>query len=176
MAYNPFIPQPTDQVSQSQSQILDNFTALEPFGNGFAQLAELTADPTLAANQVGLYAKHVGSNPALFVKNGNTSSVYDISTVGTAASGDWITLPSGVKLQWGSGTTGAGGNVNVTFPTAFSGTGWVVTISTITNTRLDLIAWQSNAPYSTTQFGVYGAVRSTNAAANVAFKWIAIGV
>ena len=173
--YNPFIPQATDQVSQSQAQILDNFTALEPFGNGYAQLAELTVDPTLAANQVGLYAKHVGTKPALFIKNGTTSSVYDFTTA-TLSAGGQTRLPSGVLFKWGNATTGVGGLLTITYGTAFAHAYQVIITTRGTSVGQTVLVNLQPASVGAASFAVYSINVTTGAAtAGVEFTWFAIG-
>ncbi len=89
--YNPNIPQPTDQISLSQPQILTNFSQLNVlYSNDHVAWnatntnsrgqhikitfnAPLSMDPNQVATIASLYTKTV-TNTELFFQNGNTSA------------------------------------------------------------------------------------------------------
>lgn len=115
MPYLPNIPQPTDQLSQSQADILGNFQALDPIVNGinnFIKLPEQGVGPATAVNQMALYTKDVGGVTAMFIRPENTlagGAEVDFTTAVKAADG-WTRLPSGILLKWGTATITAGSN------------------------------------------------------------------
>lgn len=55
MPFNQNIPQATDKLSVSQSDILANFTALAPFGDGYANLTKLVSAPSWTSDNNGIY-------------------------------------------------------------------------------------------------------------------------
>jgi len=111
MAYNANIPQPTDVKSQSQSAILNNFTALSPFGNGFADFTVKVATPAITAGDTGLYTKNNATTTQneMYIQkkmNGVDTQIPMTASIAsnTAASNDlagWSYLPSGLLLKWG---------------------------------------------------------------------------
>lgn len=133
MAYQANIPQATDKLRISQSDLLNNFIAIDAFVDinhyGFAsgnvgkhlylQMPE-TAAPATAANEAGLYAANgatSGATELVFRRESNGSSIAFTEAV-FAASG-WTRLPSGILLQWGSGTIDNTGADTINFPVAF---------------------------------------------------------
>jgi len=65
MVFNNAIPQPSDILSQSQVDLLNNFAAIgTQFGTdlGFHILNNQATDPTTSASQLAAYAKTIGSN------------------------------------------------------------------------------------------------------------------
>lgn len=132
MAYQSNIPQPTDQLSVSQSDILNNFMALQTlidvnhvdFANGnqgkhfFVEFPVQFPVPTTAAGEVGLYSQtsSLTSQPELvFSKQGGTS-VYEFTSSGQLVNGGWVRHPSGILMKWGTGGPGAPGAYVITFP------------------------------------------------------------
>ena len=124
MAYNPNIPQPTDQLSQSQSDILGNFTALSPFLNGVTDFAvvfsPLGSAPTTSSSQVALFSQLDGSgNQQLYYEP--VSSGTPINLTGSAQSTNgWAYLPSGILIKWGTGATNQNTLATQAFPTGSS--------------------------------------------------------
>src|ERR1700679_3548079 len=55
MAYDPNIPQPTDQLSQSQMDILANFQALDPVVNGVINFPPTSPFPTIPGGNDALF-------------------------------------------------------------------------------------------------------------------------
>ena len=134
MAYTSNIPQPNDDLSVSQPQILANFTEIAtafnlnhgPFNSAtegkhaFVEMPnQNAAPPTTIANEVGLYCNTsayspiTGPEPALlFIKQFGTSAPaplnsatgYEITTSNYIANGGWTRLPSGILIMWGFGT------------------------------------------------------------------------
>ena len=130
MAYNNAIPGANDLLSQSQSDILQNFAAIqtfiavnhETFGDAnegkhkFVSLPEQVAAPTTAVNEIALYTKEVGIVAALFLRHEDDGTEVDITTAVKAVAGT-CTLPSGIIIKWGSGVADSA-NPTV-YPAAF---------------------------------------------------------
>lgn len=158
MAYTYNIPQPTDQLSVSQGQILANFTALGAIadngqpssaalnstaGFNFIYLPVQSPAPTFPAGSIGLFSL-LNSNTSvneLYVNRNGTqipmTASYQVSTTG------WSYLPSGVKMVWSRVTTGNTGatTINLTAPSIpnFPGFSNVFTINVSTSTNVN--AW-----------------------------------
>jgi len=137
MPYNQNIPQPTDFISNSQNDILNNFQAIytlvnvnivpfdDPSGaQGTFKWALFTtgfgAGPVPTAAQIGIYPiiSTLGEGgPALtLVRNGIAS--YDFTSATVDLPG-WVRLPSGLLLKWGQvDVDGLLGPVVVDFPVA----------------------------------------------------------
>jgi hypothetical protein len=143
MAYNQNIPQPTDELSVSQGDLLNNFMAIYnafnqnhvPFNSGtplqglhaFVEMPNQSGSvPSTIANEVGLFCNTstFTTQPELFFAKQLGSSAppalttpYEISSSNYIANGGWSRLPSGILLKWGtfslSGATGT-----VTYPVA----------------------------------------------------------
>ena len=113
------IPLPNDQLSQSQSDIRNNFLALSPFGNHWALFDVLGADPATAANQLAIYAKNstLSGAPELFIRHASNGAVTEFTSALAAVTG-WTRLPSGILLKWGSDQINASGLTTTNFPVA----------------------------------------------------------
>lgn len=108
MPYNPNIPQPNDQLSVSQGDILQNFQALAPVGAGYLLLELLGADPATGAAQEAIYSRTgpISGQQELFLKR-NAGSTYPVAAqnftfteAGMTRPG-WTRMPSGILLKWG---------------------------------------------------------------------------
>jgi hypothetical protein len=135
MAYNNNIPQPNDDLSVSQPQILANYAAIaigfnlnhvnfNAAGEGKHAFVEMPnqgsapfTPPVTIANEVGLYCNSstLTNQPELFfIKQAGTTAPpplngvngYEITSSNYAPAG-WTRLPSGILLKWGtfSGTS-----------------------------------------------------------------------
>lgn len=121
MSYFPNIPQPNDDPSDSQSELLANFgkmnsdfsinhTALTSATNqGMHTLLNFSnvqgADPDLASPKSSVYTKTVSGSPELFFQNGNTSAdVVQLTNLPDNLSGTNRTFetPWGFRLHVGS--------------------------------------------------------------------------
>lgn len=91
---------------------------------------------------------------------------------GTNGAG-WQKLPSGLILQWGNATSGGGGTVTVTLPTAFP-TGALAVVCSVNAAGLTSATVAAGTP-SSTQVTFYAQVGGTTTAANVNFWWVALG-
>jgi len=114
MAFTPSIPEATDVPSQSQSQIKDNFDAINTVvavnhvafnaaGEGkhkFAQMPEQGAAPATAANEGAIYTKQGTKTTVTELVFRRESSGTEIEmTAGEGVNG-WTMLPSGLLLKW----------------------------------------------------------------------------
>lgn len=147
MAFLPNIPQPTDQLSISQGNILNNFTILGAIaGNTNASSASINntsgfnwlylppqgatppAGAAFTAGNIGLYSatNSVTSINELYINKTNqvtvvqvpaTASVLSTTSAPGNNSSGWSYLPSGVILKWGKFATVPGSNT-VSFPVA----------------------------------------------------------
>lgn len=174
--YNANIPQSTDQISQSQDQILQNFQAISALVNinhvDFAsgdqgkhkwvtlpsQGAIPPAGSGFAAGELGLYNATNATttkgelyinktNQATVVQVPSTASTLSINSAPAANAGGWTYLPSGIILKTGN-ASGVSGLVTVTLP---SGVGVAPSFTQI----LGVIV----CPYSTSTSDVDFAVR-----------------
>lgn len=120
MAYTPGIPNSTDVISQSQSQIRTNFVELNSqfaidhvaFNAGSdngkhkkSTYIEQASDPNPSPNECALYSKESSSVTELFFQRENSGSVIQM-TIGDpiAASTGQTFLPGGIILKWSSST------------------------------------------------------------------------
>jgi len=111
MAYQAQKPQPTDVKSQSQADILGNFQALSPFGNGFADFTVKVATPAITATDTGLYTRSNATttqNEMYIQKRTNNADVQVPMTASSmnnvlpaTDSVGWTYLPSGILMKWG---------------------------------------------------------------------------
>src|SRR5258708_7958425 len=131
MAYISNIPQPTDLFSQSQSQILGNFGAIQTlidvnhvdfadatnqgkhnFVSFYPQVSTPTLNNTTDVIAYGMVSTLTSQNE-MFISKVNQVTVTQIcatgsvlstnSSPGTASAG-WTYLPSGILMKWGTGT------------------------------------------------------------------------
>lgn len=132
MAYNPAIPQPTDQISVSQTDILNNFMAIQTlidvnhvdFANVnqgkhfFVEFPIQAIAPVTAAAEVGLYSQTSAFTlqPELVFSKQSGTGVYEFTSSGQLVNGGWARLPSGILYKWGTGGPGAAGAYVITFP------------------------------------------------------------
>lgn len=204
MAYNANIPMPTDQLSQSQADLLGNFQALSTLINvnhvDFASADQgkhkwvtfpvQAGSPPIAfgAGEVALYSflNPITSQNELYVNKTNQATVTQIpgtasilsvtSNPGNNVSG-WTYLPSGILLKWGNST--ATGSTVINFPVA-------ATIPVFTNVMSVLVTpfaaggADSNiavriSSFTNTTMTVYGSPRITSGAAAAGFQYLAIG-
>lgn len=126
MAYNNSIPQPSDQLSQSQQDLLENFiqlqnaisenhVALAAAGQGkhtHVVMVEQGADPGTGANEVALYSKDVGGATHLFFQPENAGTALDLSLITNAGSVPngigYFYLTPGLLVQWGWSAVASG--------------------------------------------------------------------
>ncbi len=138
MAYQNNIPQPTDQLSKSQSDILNNFAEIATAFNlnhgifnspnegkhAFAEFIIQSPKPVTAGGEVGLYSQNstFTSQPELAIQKQTGGVSYEFTSAGyvpgTAAVPGWAVFPSGILVKWGVATTVIPGTVNITLNAA----------------------------------------------------------
>jgi hypothetical protein len=141
MAYNQNIPQPGDQLSQSQSDLLNNFQAIQTLidvnhvdfaasGAGkhkWVSLPQQGSAPGTAAAEGALYTAAIaGVTQLLFQTPSNGTSLQLTGPTALGANG-YTTLPGGLILQWGTATTTSGFGT-ITFPIAFPTAAYAVMV------------------------------------------------
>lgn len=191
MAYNENIPQATDNPSQSQSQILDNFQEISiafntNHGNfnsanqgkhAFLQMPEQSSAPATSANEMALYTKEsaLTSVAEMFIRKESNGNEIEFTSFLGATNG-WTRLPSGILLKWG---TGVGSGTHTTlFPTAPTipvytavYTGFVITADA-SSTPNTFATFQAVSPIGIT---VYGSRRTATSATTVNYRYLVIG-
>jgi hypothetical protein len=133
MAYNANIPQPADQLSQSQPQLLANFQAISTLINVnhndfsspnqgkhfFVEFPVQSGDQVTIASEMGMYAKTSALTgiPALFLRKDTNGLVTEwTSYFNDASDNGWTRLPSNILLKWGVASVGAISPQTITFP------------------------------------------------------------
>jgi len=194
MTYNPNIPQPGDFLSDSQSQILNNFSSANAsFGinhvnfatatnNGkhkFCELLNQAAVPTPVSNQGVVYTKKDASNRSqLFYSPDSTGDEYQITRVIGASiatfstNPGWTFLPGGMLMQWGTASSIAGGTATVVFPVAFTATPYSIQATVFQNTanrHSVYIKTMTNTGFVSTNLDGGGSGEINT------FTWVAIG-
>jgi hypothetical protein len=193
MAYTYNIPQPTDQLSVSQDQILQNFTALGAIaGNTQSGSASLNVVPGVGFNFVNmalqgatpvfngnngfwsqLYAG-TGGVGEIWVNNRNgnqypmTAGILSLNPTITSNNNGWSYLASGVILKWGASTVTA----NSSTPISFTGTN----LGPAFNQCFQAVATLGAAtPQSVSIVVVSAASMNVIASAGGSVRWFAIG-
>lgn len=187
MAYNSLIPQPNDLLSQSQSEIQQNFAEIQTligvnhvnFGaagagkHNFVTMPEQGVIPTTGSNEGVLYTAQVAGQTELFFRKSNNAAPVSLTSSSEAGSG-WTSLPSGVIIQWGSAVMNGGvSSLVVNLPIAFPNAIFVA-LATPNNVPSgnytdNILAIQAT---STTQVT---ALRKTNFGTACSFNFMAIG-
>lgn len=192
MAYTNSIPQATDDPSQSQSQILDNFQALNTSNSvnhvayndpnqgkhKFVQMPEQGSSPTTDPNEGALFTRASTLTSA-------TELVYRRASNGTAieftaflgSNNGWTRLPSGILLKWGTAT--ASGSSATNFPT-----GATIPVFTSVYSAQVTIQDSSGSPntmatlqsISTTSITVFGSQRISTTPVSVTYRYLVIGI
>lgn len=132
MAYNPNIPQPSDLLSQSQSDLLNNFMAIQTLIDvNHVDFADATnqgkhkwvtfplqgaippAGSGFASGELGLYnaTSSLTTQNELYINKTNQATVVQVATTASILSSNsapaqnsfgWTMLPSGIVLKWGN--------------------------------------------------------------------------
>lgn len=204
MAYNAQIPQATDQLSQSQADLLANFQALQTiidinhvdFASGdqgkhkWVTFPVQGAAPVFAAGEVGMYnlLSTVTAIDELFlnkivsggaaVQIPMTSSILSTNAAPAVFTAGWSYLPSGMIIKWAANIA-ANGLTVINFPVAAN-----IPVFTTCMTVLVQIADGGAGDVNRAvilkavnpgNFSVYGSNRTTTGAAAVTFTYFAIG-
>ncbi len=204
MAFLPNIPQPTDQLSVSQGNILNNFTILGAIA-GNTNVGSATINNTAGFNSINL-ALQGGTVPSFNGNNGLWAGTYAVtgknelwaqyqqgggqfqypisaSTLSnTPAPGtgvdSWCYLPGGMIMKQGSGTTTAGA-YTYNFPVGANIPVFTQVMSIVVGTY-DLAPLDSNQFVRLRNFGptfmlLWGSERTTVTPKACGFSYIAIG-
>lgn len=191
MAYNSNIPQPTDQLSVSQGDLLNNFQAIATIINpntGSITFVDQVSAPTFPANQDGLYAitngitavselyisKNIGSGGTRQIPL--TASILSTSANTNISPGQnskgWSYLPSGIIIQWGTVTVTPNATFSDTFPLTFPIQVIQVMISPQNTNNAVTMSNVYKTTQTTTGFSGYaGAI----AGGTASVSWFAIG-
>ena len=193
MSYQSNIPLATDLLSKSQSDILNNFAAIQTLidvnhvdfassdqgKHKFITFPVQSPAPTFNAGEIGLYN--------FLSTRTSQDELYLVNSVGTtiplteslqSATG-WAYLPSGILLKWGSGT--ANGLTTFTFPAGATIPAFnhvfsmqITTAYPNINDGNGFVRLNSFlAPW--TQFTAYGSQRTAQVNTAVSFQYLAIG-
>ncbi len=194
MAYNANIPQPADQLSQSQPQLLANFQAISTlinvnhndFGSPnqgkhfFVEFPVQASDQVTVASEVGVYCKTSAFSgvPALFLRRQTNGTVVEWTTAVTTSTDGWTRLPSNILLKWGIATVGPGMDT-VTYPVGASEPVFISVITVLTSVENGSGVDENNIIYSnnytTTTFDTYSVeARSATTKAGT-LNYLAIG-
>ena len=185
MTFNAAIPQSTDLISQSQAQILTNFsqsntafgidhTAFDVVSNQGkhkkSTYVEQGSDPATLANEMAVYSKDLSAVTTLYLRKESNGTVIQMSGVDPidAASGCTF-LPGGFLIQWGTYTLAA---PNSTTPVAFATSFSTVYSLTITGNN----TLNSSLPaYSGLSLSGFNGNRASPLAGTVTYTYMAIG-
>lgn len=189
--YNPNIPQPNDNLSTSQGQLLNNFGQLNTIfafdhytwndattgSRGFHKKVTFPVPITIAAptgTSSVFYSKLVSSVPSPYFDTaagsrclwygGSTTGAVSITTGSTPSNGKMI-FPNGITLQWGSAAVTD--NVAVSFPYTFPNNCFNVTLCGVRDSITQRLLWLKS--FTTSNF----TVRTDSSGFSV--SWIAIG-
>lgn len=196
MAYQANIPQASDSLSQSQSDIQNNFGAIQTLVNidhvDFASTDQgkhkkvtfplQGAAPAFSIGEIGLYNlnyANTGFNE-LFLTNSSGVS-YPITAARTStspiATSGWTYLASGMLMIWGQSTIVAGGTITVDYSSVPGFPGFSVTVALPQLTRVtattssNYVTVAPTAVPNLTQFRAF----SSTGQNNVVFAWMTIG-
>jgi len=190
--YTSNIPQPGDNPSQSQDQILQNFQSISTNNSvnhvqfndpdqgkhKFLQMPEQGSPPTTAANEAGFYSQEsslTGMTELVFRRESNGSEIEFTGFQG--ATNGWTRLPSGILLKWGTGT---GSGISTTsFPVSAN-----IPVFTAVYNALVTVGDSSPTPntfatlrgFTTTGITIFGSSRTSTSSTKVTFSYLVIGL
>lgn len=139
MTFQPNIPQPTDLISVSQDDILQNFQSIDAAWNinhvdfnatgegkhKYVEMPNQSSDPAGSANQFTIFSKVSGGGQSeIFYKRNAEATAYQLTGKNpSAAASGYTFLPGAMLMQWAF-LTGASKNdgAAIVFPTAFGAT------------------------------------------------------
>lgn len=199
MAYNPNIPQPTDILSQSQGDILDNFQAIDvwvdidhvDFGapdegkHARVSFPVQAPAPSFLAGEIGLYnflSPITGVNQLFIVNSAGATTEVNASVLSTNVNpgnnvAGWARLPSGILLKWGNGN--ANGNTAIVFPVAANIPVFTnvmsMQVSTFANSIVDTDTFVRLSAFTNVGFNVFGSARTSMVSVAGSFQYLAIG-
>lgn len=181
--YTSNIPQPGDNPSQSQDQILQNFQSISTV-NGvnhvafndanegkhkFLQMPEQGSAPTTASDEGGLYTKAVSAVTQLFWRNENNGTEQQFTNTSPSASGSdfaW-NFANGLQIRFGT-KSHTGTSTAITFSTAFTNNAYSAFLTPIGGAATT-VAWNAQG-LSTTGFTLASISSGTGS-----FYYLAVG-
>lgn len=195
LPYTNNTPQSTDQISQTQPLIQQNFASIQTLllqnhgdfttsvagQHNYVQMPVQAVAPAVTAGEVGLYnLLNVGVNE-MFVRKSNGTSIpmtkSDLNLPG------YTYLPSGIIIQWGLNTSGGVALTHVIYPLAFPTRTLIVNATPAVTNQIDkdsavtVVCAGTGAP-TTTGFDVMVNRRTSSSGQpqpNSQFYWVAIG-
>lgn len=184
MAYNENIPQASDNPSQSQGQMLDNFQEISTAFNtnhgnfnsanqgkhSFLQMPEQSSAPATSANEGGLYTQEATGTTQLFWRNESNGTEQQVTNTSPTTVGnnrhwnfsDGQQMRLGVVVHNGTAT-------DITFSSPFSNLAYIVQITPLGAAALITGANVQNL--TTTGFRL----ASTSGGGGNSFYYLAIG-
>lgn len=191
MPYQANIPQPSDVLSDSQADLLGNFSAIKALidvnhvtfdvtdqGKHASVVMPTKTPPVTGVGEVGLFCglgiHGTATVPELYFAPSSAGTPYSITSYAynSGASNGSTTLPSGIKIIWGQETqTGLN---TIAFPfSGFTTTCFGVILSP-SGTDTDIAATVSS--YTKTNLTLNLTARTTTTAKSVTYTYIAFGV
>jgi hypothetical protein len=200
MAYKNNIPQPTDFLSVSQADLLNNFSALQTLidinhvdfassdqgKHKWVTFPVQGSAPSFLAGEEGIYNLNnvATTKNELYVHKQTGATTAEIpftaSTLSTnsapaSGAGAWTYLPSGILLISGDGNCNGTTTVTISIPVTINAL-LSVLVCPFSTTAGDVnIAVRLIQILSATTFSVYGSSRTSTGAASGSFQWLAIG-
>lgn len=194
MPYQNNIPQATDRIKDSQSDILGNFAAIKTLvdinhvtfdiadqgKHKWVSMPVQAASPATLPGEMALYTKTstYTTEPEIYLRRQTTGTEVEFSS-GLLANQGWCYLPSGILLKWGNGI--ANGLTTITFPAAATIPPFTVIYNIIVCTGYNSVpdgdgfVRLNNFAAPWTQFTVYGSQRTAVVDQAVGFRYLAIG-
>lgn len=190
MAYNNNVPLANQSISSTQTPILNNFIALNSWGNGYGEYVLQASTPSFSANNDGMYTKAYNNTTntlnELFVHKQAfgattkeipfTASILSQATPAAMTSG-WTYLPSGILLRWENIASGTGLST-ITLSSGYPAFNQILNIILCpysSSTTDDNFAVRLVAINSTTQFQVYFSSRTSTGSGTGSAKALIIG-
>ena len=193
MVFKSNIPQPTDKLRTSQSEVLENFSKLDSiFDVNHIKYSDTTGDagkhtyttfvnltdkalasPTTSSEELAVYVKDDAAGaPRLFYREPSDGTEQQLSGSIVGSANGECPLPGGLSLKWGK-TTGTGATDTVTY-TALGLTAFTTdtySISLTARTTSNFTGRVADVTASSATGFTFGRAPS----ASITFYWIAIG-
>ena len=190
--YNENIPQPTDTLDQSQSDLLANFQAIKQlidvdhgtFGSSEEgthiklTIPDSGGVPSFSGTDIGIYANvsTFTSKNELFMRPSDGGTDFPWTGKDAATQG-WTYLPSGILLKWG--TAPSNGDSTFVFPLspdpAFTEL-FSVQVTTVNTSTSDTDMFVRLRAFIPTQIQTFGSPRTTIGSKATTYHYLAIGI
>lgn len=189
MTYIPNIPQPGDDPSISQDQILNNFQDLNTFlsqnhvslndanqgKHTILQMPIQGSAPSTASNEIALYSRtsgNTGNNELVFRRSSDGTLIEATAFLGNT--NGWTRLPSGILLKWGTGSGSGVVNVSISSNPGFSAVySAQITVDDAFATPNSFVSLRSLNP---NEMSVYCSSRTVTSPASATFRYLVIGI